>query len=251
MAGSAERALILGRPVVTLTYAQSLDGALANLAGGRMALSGTQAQRLTHELRVAHDGILIGVGTVLSDDPQLSVRLVEGRNPQPIILDTHLRTPLQSRLVKRDTQPVWIAVGEQVGEAHRLPYLQRGVSLIACQVDKEGRIDLADLLSRLCQRGIMSLMVEGGAQVITSFLKQRMVDQVVITLAPIWLGGVASIQRDMTEKQEYGINLPQLVGGGMEDLGGDWVIYGKVRDGLYEALEPVFLRTLEGGTETK
>src|SRR5512133_2370683 len=88
-----------GRPLVTLSYAQSLDGSLAAQRGTPLALSGPQSMELTHRLRAAQDAILVGIGTVLSDNPRLTVRLVEGSQPQPVILDSHLRFPLNANLL--------------------------------------------------------------------------------------------------------------------------------------------------------
>src|SRR5262249_3832268 len=85
-----------GRPFVTLSYAQSVDGSIAARPGQPLALSGAQSMTLTHQLRVAHDAILVGIGTVLADNPRLTVRLVEGKNPQPIVADSHLRFPLSA-----------------------------------------------------------------------------------------------------------------------------------------------------------
>src|SRR5512142_1687762 len=96
-----QRAAELGRPLVTLSYAQSLDGCLTVERGRPTPLSGREALRLTHRLRAAHQGILVGVGTVLADDPQLNVRLVEGRSPRPLVLDTNLRLPLEAGLLQR------------------------------------------------------------------------------------------------------------------------------------------------------
>ncbi|MCK4899238.1 MAG: RibD family protein, partial [Anaerolineales bacterium] len=87
------------RPLVTLSYAQSLDGSIAVRRGSPLSLSSPEAMTLTHRLRAAHETILVGIGTVLADNPRLTVRLVEGRNPQPIILDSHLRLFLDANLL--------------------------------------------------------------------------------------------------------------------------------------------------------
>ena len=89
------------RPFIIISYAQSVDGSIASRSRLPIHLSGTESSVLTHQIRAGCDAILIGIGTLLADDPQLTVRLVESRNPQPIILDTHLRTPLNAKLVKR------------------------------------------------------------------------------------------------------------------------------------------------------
>ncbi len=95
--------------MVGLCYAQSLDGCLAEARGRPTALSGPESGRLTHRLRSLHDAILVGVGTVLADDPRLTVRGVRGPSPQPVILDSRLRTPPDAYLVAQHPRPAWIA----------------------------------------------------------------------------------------------------------------------------------------------
>ena len=104
-----DRARPDGRPFVTLAYAQSVDGSIARERGERYTLSGPDSLRLTHMLRSCHDAILVGVGTVLADDPELGVRMIEGRAPQPVVVDSQLRTPLSSRLLGRAGRRPWIA----------------------------------------------------------------------------------------------------------------------------------------------
>src|SRR5574341_453241 len=115
-----EHRLRTGRPLVTLTYAQSLDGSIAARRDARLELSGPQTLRLTHHLRSTHDAILVGIGTVLADDPRLTTRLVEGKNPQPVIVDTHLRIPLTARLLQNpDSRPLLIASPEADSSARQ------------------------------------------------------------------------------------------------------------------------------------
>ena len=96
------------RPFVTVSYAQSIDGSIATRRRRPLPISGPGAMRMTHGLRALHDGILVGIETVLADDPQLSVRLVEGPHPQPVVLDTRLRTPLEARLLKGGNGRPWL-----------------------------------------------------------------------------------------------------------------------------------------------
>lgn len=180
------------RPFVTLTYAQSLDGCIA-LRGQRTALSGPESLKMTHQLRADHDAILIGIGTVLIDNPSLTVRLVEGSHPQPIVLDSHLRIPLTASLLNQTNRPLWLAVTEP--EPSRVVEMETaGVRVIRLPADSAGRVSLPDLLDRLGQLGIKRLMVEGGAQVIQSFLEQRFANKLIVTIAPRLLGGLNAIQ---------------------------------------------------------
>jgi riboflavin-specific deaminase-like protein len=160
-----------GRPWVSLCYAQSLDGSLTARPGESTALSGPDSSKLTHRLRAAHDAILVGVGTVLANDPRLTVRLVEGRNPQPVILDSRLRTPPQAHLVQAHPLRAWIATTQEgmVGSSDALASLA-GVRMLALPVDPQGRVSMLALLDHLGELGIRRLMVEGGARVLTSFL---------------------------------------------------------------------------------
>lgn len=182
-----------GRPYITISYAQSLDGSIAALNKEQMHLSGRESMLLTHRLRACCQSILVGIGTVLADNPSLTVRLVEGQNPQPIILDTRLRTPLGANLVRRSDRSTWIVNGnhDRVGPAHALR--QKGATLIGCRCDADGLIDLAALMDELARRNIDSLMVEGGARIITSFVKQKLVDLFVVTVCPKLVGGLPVI----------------------------------------------------------
>src|SRR5205823_12555295 len=111
--GAAEQHRHSSRPFVTLSYAQSVDGSIAARPGQPLALSGALSMTLTHQLRAAHDAILVGIGTVLADNPRLSVRLVEGKDPQPIVADSRLRLPLSANLLYQHPLSPWIASGDQ------------------------------------------------------------------------------------------------------------------------------------------
>jgi len=219
-----------GRPLVSLCYAQSLDGSLAARQGQRTDLSGPESSRLTHQLRAAHDAILVGVGTVLADDPQLTVRLVEGNHPQPVVLDSHLRMPLEARLLTSHPRPVWIATTPDADPQKANALQAIGARLLILPADESGRVSLPALLECLAASEINSLMVEGGAQVITSFLAQRLVDQVVLTIAPVFLGGLRAIEPDsilsLTRRTEE--NFPSLTDLHYERLGDDLIVWGKL-----------------------
>ena len=180
-----------GRPFVTLSYAQSLDGSLTDQPGKPLALSGPESQALTHRLRAAHDAILIGIGTVLADNPRLSVRFVEGRSPQPVVLDSHLRFPLDAKLLQISSP--WIATTGQADPQRQRALEAAGVRVLCLPAEADGRVSLIALLSRLGDLGINSLMVEGGARVITSFLTARLVDRVVLTISPVLVGGLHAL----------------------------------------------------------
>jgi GTP cyclohydrolase II len=178
------------RPFITVSYAQSIDGSIASHKREPMALSGPKSLVLTHQIRACCDCILIGIGTVLADNPRLSVRWVEGQNPQPIILDTHLRTPLHSKLVQRTDLSPWIINGQDHPNENVRALKKAGATPLRCPTRHDGKIDLAALMGRLAEMKINSIMVEGGAQVITSFVNSQLVDQFIITITPKLVGGL-------------------------------------------------------------
>ena len=214
---------ITGRPVVTLSYAQSLDGCLAVERGQPFSLSGPESMKLTHTLRAAHDAILVGIGTVQADNPRLSVRLVEGHDPRPVILDTYLRMPLNCQLLQRSENFPWIACGSNPDEEKLQALENLNARIIYCQVDERKRVNLFDLLRQLGESGIRSVMVEGGAGVITSFLEAGLADLAVITIAPLWSGGLHVLDEKAKPVRRNFITNPEVI-----RLGNDVVIWGNV-----------------------
>ena len=183
------------RPLVTVSYAQSIDGSIASRNSKPLQLSGDQSMILTHRIRAVCDAIVVGINTVLVDNPQLTVRLVEGMSPQPIVLDSNLRTPLEAKLLARPDHKGWLAC-THTDDLRRISAMTAmGVELIPCRRDHLGRVDLPDLMNQLGKKGIRSIMVEGGSQVITSFIESRLVDQMIITIAPHLVGGLPLLNR--------------------------------------------------------
>lgn len=220
LARAAAHRQITGRPLVTLTYAQSLDGSLTARRGQPLALSGNQSLKLTHQLRAAHDAILVGIGTVLSDNPRLSVRHAQGEHPQPVVLDSLLRTPNHARLVAEPVRPLWIAATAAAPQDRRQDLLAAGVRLFELPASAAGGISLTALLAQLSDCGINSLMVEGGARVIASFLQQRLADQALLTIAPCFVGGLSALENPISG--EY----PRLAGMQVQTLGEDLIVWG-------------------------
>jgi GTP cyclohydrolase II len=182
------------RPHITLSYAQSLDGSIAASRGKPLSLSSRESLEITHQLRTEHDAILVGIGTILADNPRLTARLVKGSNPRPIILDSWLRTPLKSAILHKNPSSPLI-VGLTSADPLRQALLEAaGAEVILLPSDNQSRVDLDILLAYLSEIGIKHLMVEGGASVITSFLAGRQVDRVMITIAPVIIGGQRSIE---------------------------------------------------------
>ncbi len=219
MAKSLKRSGDSTRPSITLSYAQSLDGSISLRRGEPLALSGPESKQLTHKIRAAHDGILVGIGTVLSDDPQLNVRLAEGRNPQTVVLDSQLRLPLTARLLNGSPRVFCVASASREMQKE----LEQAGAVIERQTDEKAiQVNLREMLSRLKEIGVRHLMVEGGGRIISSFLSEDLVDQVIITIAPQFVGGYKSLDRPLN-------NMPTLVNEEIEKYGKDFVIWGDVK----------------------
>lgn len=214
----------IDRPRVTLTYAQSLDGSIAARSGMPLPLSGTESMHYTHQLRAAHDAILVGIGTVLSDDPRLNVRLTGGPSPRPIVLDSSLRCPLTARCLEAARRPI-VATTDRAAEYRRRDLEAQGVTVLTIPTcrNNESHLELAALLNRLLGESIRSVMVEGGAQVITSFLRARLVDRLVITIAPVLVGGLHGVIDLMADDAH---KFPRLQHATWQKLGNDWVVSG-------------------------
>ena len=214
-----------GRPFVTLTYAQSLDGSIATADGQPLAISGSEALSMTHDLRASHDAILVGIGTILSDDPRLNVRHTEGAHPQPVVLDTRLRFPPDARLLSCDGPKPIIATNEQAPDRRKAELEAQGATVIRLSCDHDG-ICLDALLDALGERGIVSVMVEGGSEVITSFLNRRLVNHLIITVAPMFVGGKSSIKGLLAGQSENDPEFPRIDNIQYRWLGTDLVIQG-------------------------
>ena len=181
-----------GRPFVTVKVAQSLDGKIATSSGQSRWITGPVARQWGNRLRSESDAILVGVATVLKDDPQLTVR--GGRfqtKPVKVILDSTLRTPSTARLFESDA-PVWIAT-TPAASRQRERLLRRAGAEILRLPSRGGRVDLRALLKVLARREISRLLIEGGGEVIASALKAKMVDRVVWMVAPKIIGGRDSV----------------------------------------------------------
>jgi GTP cyclohydrolase II len=199
---SSARLFIEGHPLVTLSYAQSLDGSIARERGKPLSLSGPESMRLTHQLRAAHDAILVGIGTVQADDPQLTVRLVEGESPTPIILDSKLEISPKARLFQNPKKPIVACLESKVDSIQARDLLRAGATLLPVKADSESRLSLPHLLNELPHRGITSVMAEGGAKVIAAFIRQNLVDRVMLTITPVYVGGLKALELPLSDSPE-------------------------------------------------
>ena len=179
------------RPHVTLKAGMTLDGKIADLRGASRWITGDAARHRAHCLRSESDAIVVGIGTVLRDDPELTVRLGEPwpREPLRVVLDTAARTPAGARLIRagRPSSAV-IAVGAGASEPRVRALAASGATIVACGT-RDGRVDLGALLTELFARDVRAVLVEGGGEVHGAFLDAGLVDRVAMFAAPLLIGG--------------------------------------------------------------
>ncbi len=179
------------RPHVTLKAAASLDGRIADLHGSSRWITGEAARAVAHRLRSECDAIVVGVGTVLRDDPRLTVRRERPwpREPYRVVLDTNARTPPAAEIIRAGTPGrALVAVGHGA-PAERVRALEQGGATVLRCPTRDGRIDVIALLAALQAREVRGVLVEGGSEVHASFLDADVVDRVALFLAPLLLGG--------------------------------------------------------------
>lgn len=175
------------RPFVTLKAASTLDGKIATHALDSKWITSEEARRDVHELRSEHAAILVGVGTVIEDDPALTARIPNGRNPLRVILDSSLRLPLDAKVVTDSAAETWIFTSRTFDRAKGEQLLHAGVRLF--ETSGETRTDVNDMLRILGENGIASLFIEGGGTVNAAFLENGLIDKVVLYFAPKLVGG--------------------------------------------------------------
>jgi diaminohydroxyphosphoribosylaminopyrimidine deaminase/5-amino-6-(5-phosphoribosylamino)uracil reductase len=192
-------------PFVILKVAATLDGKIATRDGESKWISGETSRRLVHKLRSQVDGTLVGIGTVLKDNPLLTARVSGGNDPYRIILDSRLRIPGEAKVIGTDPSKAIIAATELAAMERREELEKSGVRILIVN-SKGGRVDLKCCLSKLGEMGITSLLVEGGSQVNGSFLDEGYIDKLILFLSPKIMGdqkapgifggsGVSDLQR--------------------------------------------------------
>ncbi len=182
------------KPYITLKFAQTLDGKIAAPDGSSKWISGPQARKFAHGLRAKNDAVLVGIRTILRDNPALTVRLVKGGNPARVVIDRRLRVPLEARVVKEANLAKTIIITTPKAPESKMKRLKAaGVEIIVLPASKGGYIDLHRIIRILYKKGIRRMLVEGGARVIASFLKARLADRIITVISPRILGrGVES-----------------------------------------------------------
>ena len=218
------------RPSVTVSYAQTLDGRLATRHGRSQWISGPESLKFSHALRAQHDAIMVGVGTVCADNPRLTVRLVDGRDPLRVVVDSALRTPLNAAVLA-DGAPsrTLLAVTEHASAARIKQVEALGAGVLILPTDAAMHVDLRALLLALHTRGITSVMVEGGAQLITSLLRAQLVDRLAVCIAPKILGtGIAAVGDLGIDVLDNALTLPDMQ---LARYGVDMIVSGTIRYG--------------------
>jgi diaminohydroxyphosphoribosylaminopyrimidine deaminase / 5-amino-6-(5-phosphoribosylamino)uracil reductase len=180
------------RPAFTLKAAMTLDGKIATVAGNSKWITGERARLDGHVMRNDHDAIMVGIGTVLKDDPRLDCRIVGGRDPIRIVLDGQLRTPPTARLLPKKTGPRTIIVtGLRADKAKQAALEKAGAEVMRMKLRANGEVPIYELSRDLGLQKVLSVLVEGGGQVHASFLSQRFADDLVLYIAPKVVGGPA------------------------------------------------------------
>lgn len=201
VAGAEARAVIAawakfittGLPHVSLKLASSLDGRIASRSGASKWVTGPEARAKVQELRAEHDAVAVGIGTVIADDPLLTVRdeslLPAGRNPTRILFDTKLRLPLGAKVFEAvKASPLWLIAGTDAPADLEAVLVEAGCEVLRVPTSAEGRVDVAAALRAIAQRGIVSVLFEGGAELTGSLLAARLADELHVFVAPLLLG---------------------------------------------------------------
>jgi diaminohydroxyphosphoribosylaminopyrimidine deaminase / 5-amino-6-(5-phosphoribosylamino)uracil reductase len=184
-------------PFVTLKLAASLDGKIATVTGDARWISSEDSRRMVHELRNEVDAVVTGVSTVLADDPLLTCRIPHGRNPWRVILDSDLRIPLSAKLLRQpDSERSIIVTSERSSHQKARAIESLGAQVWRIKKLRQGRLPWTAILRRLAAKGVLSVMIEGGATTSAWALRERAVDKILFFYAPMILGGDGRVMID-------------------------------------------------------
>lgn len=212
------------RPFITLSFAQSLDGCLSAHSGFPFALSGEEALKLTHAIRSSHDAILVGIGTVLADNPQLNVRFINGPSPQRIILDSRLRISSTARVLNDGERKPWIFCNQHAPRSSIADLRAQGARVWSIPHDERG-LSLESIFKILHEQGIQHIMIEGGAEIISRFMESECVDFAIVTISPLILGHEHAVRYRLTNARRY----PRWHNARSKNLGADIIFWGEPR----------------------
>jgi riboflavin-specific deaminase-like protein len=221
----------MARPLVTLHFAQSLDGRIGlGPSAERVILSSEQGAVCAHQARGTHDAVLVGIETLLHDDPLLTARAPACPQPLRVVLDSELRLPLAARVLAPGAgagQVVVFGCAERARVERRRALESAGAGVLLTSADEQGRVALPEALEALAARGVRRLLVEGGGRVLTSFLRARLADRAEIEIAPLWLGGAATPALADLGIGQVGQAL-RLERTSLEQLGPTWLVRGDI-----------------------
>jgi GTP cyclohydrolase II len=215
------------RPYIAVAYAQSIDGSITSYRGTKLEMSSPESRVLSHQLRSRFDAVLVGIGTVLADNPRLTVRLIDGRNPQTVVIDSQLSIPLDAELLRNERLP-WIFTTDRAEPKKRKTLEEMGTLIIRVKTDEQDKIDIHYAMRELLFLGVKTILVEGGGHVINSMFQEKLIDAMILYVAPVFIGGVHVIEHPLVKKDEEAARakLPQLDIKGNARLGNDIVIWG-------------------------
>lgn len=196
------------KPFVVVKAAMSLDGQIATRTGDSRYITGREARKFVHRLRAEYDAVMVGANTVLKDNPQLTVRLVKGRNPIKIVVDSKLRISMNAKVVKNEPRRLIIATSKKAPKAKVKRLMQKGIHVLTIDV-VGGRIDLKQLMKELGKRDICSILIEGGAELNAEIIRSGIADKVLFFISPRFIGkglsalgdlGIAKVDRSIKLK---------------------------------------------------
>jgi diaminohydroxyphosphoribosylaminopyrimidine deaminase/5-amino-6-(5-phosphoribosylamino)uracil reductase len=217
------------RPFVLAKAALSLDGRLATSERQSQWITGEVARRRAHRLRGISDAVMVGVGTVLSDDPRLTNRHSRGRGPRlRVVLDSRLRTPADCKMLTTPGGQVVIFTTSTAGQSRRRHLESAGAEVVVVPADDQGRVTLQPVLAELAERNTMSLLLEGGSDVLTAAFEADIIDKVFLIFAPLLIGGSAALPLWGGDGIKSLDAAPRLHHVRRSRLGDDWAVEGYI-----------------------
>ncbi len=216
------------RPYVIVKAAQSLDGKIATSTGDSKWITEKKSRIFSHELRASSDAILVGVNTILKDDPRLDTRLASiQRYPVKVVLDSFLRTPSKARIFSKTSRNRVVLVTTKRAPQKQWTRLEKKAEIMLVPEKKKGFIDWNALLGELGSRGIVNLLIEGGGEVIGSAIREKIVHEMVVFVAPKIIGGKSSISAVGGEGIQFLKEAANLRDLKAEPIGGDLLLRGR------------------------
>jgi diaminohydroxyphosphoribosylaminopyrimidine deaminase / 5-amino-6-(5-phosphoribosylamino)uracil reductase len=208
-------------PYITLKIAQSIDGKISLAKNKQTWLTGNESRKYAHKLRSEYDAVLVGAGTIKTDNPLLNVRAVKGRNPIKIIVDGKWSSPIKSKIFHSDhAHNTWIYASTKADKKKLQKFEDLGIRIFTAKKTRNGQLNIKNILQTLAQNKITSVLVEGGANIFTQFLDAELYDEIIILQAPIVLGkGISSF--NLSKMKKLRLLKSELLGNDIK------LIYGK------------------------